>query len=273
MDASQLIAVVEQTAPSATALERIATAVRVGDQASNAADDTVRHFVEAARRAGHSWSEIGAQLGVSRQAARQRFVDAEAMFAQPPELERRPRLQSCIAAAAHEAESDGSPETGSQHLLLGLFAEGYAANLLDRFGVTLERARAEVQLLFPGPAASDPDDPLTAATRFALECGHDYVGTEHLLFVLALDPGSRANRVLEHLGVAAAIRQECKRCFEPGRGTHWKRRRPRSGQCRCSFCGRRQDQACLVAGPGVWICQRCVGLATDILRTESAAAP
>jgi len=271
MEATQLIALVEDAAPTATALERIATAVRLGDATSNAADDAVRHFVDAARRAGHSWTEIGDQLGVSKQAARKRFAEAEMVVGDVRDLEIRPRLRSCLDAARREAEADGTTEPGSQHLLLGLFAEGYAANVLDRLGVDHERARAEVRLLFPGPAAPDPDECLAAATTFARECGHDYVGTEHLLFVLANDLGSRADRVLENLGVAAAIRREL-RCFERARVLRWKRRRPRPGQCNCSFCGRRQDQVRLVAGPGVWICQRCVGLAADILKTESDAA-
>lgn len=269
MDAPQLIALVEQTAPTATTLERIAIAIQIGDEANDAADDTVRHFVDVARRAGHSWSEIGGQLGVSKQAARKRFAEAE-MVLDDPELAPRPWLLSCLAAARLEAESDGAPVPGSQHLLLGLLSEGYAANLLDRLGVTRERARTEVRLLFPDPTAPDPDNPVAAATRFAHECGHDYVGTEHLLFVLANDLGSRANRVLEHLGVGSAVRREL-RCFEQTRGSRWKRRRPRAGQCRCTFCGRRQDQVRLVAGPGVWICQRCIDLAADTLRTKSVA--
>lgn len=265
MDTSQLIAMVEHIDPNATVLERIATAVRVGDEASNAADDTVRHFVDSARRAGHSWTEIGGQLGVSKQAARKRFAEVEGGLEEVREIELRPRLRSCLAAARREAELDGTMEAGSQHLLVGLFAEGYAANLLDRLGVTHERARAEVRLLFPGPSAPDAEDCLAAATRFARECGHDAVGTEHLLFALANDLGSRANRVLEHLGVGTAVRREL-RCFEPARRLRWTRRRPRAGQCSCSFCGRRQDQVRLVAGPGVWICQRCVSLAADVLR-------
>ncbi len=150
-----------------------------------------------------------ASSGVSKQAARKRFAEAEMVIADLPDLPLRPRLVACLDAARREAVADGSTQPGSQHLLLGLFAEGYAANLLDGLGVTLERARAEVRLLFPGPMEPDPDAPLAAATRFARECGHDDVGTEHLLFVLANDLGCRANRVLEHLGVGAAVRRSC----------------------------------------------------------------
>lgn len=269
MDEAQLIGLVEDAAPDGTALDRVAAAVRLGDDVSDAADASVRHFVDAARRAGHSWTEIGARMGVSKQAARKRFPDVEPVLEDLPELEVRPRLAACLDVARREAEADGAAEPGSQHLLLGLLAEGYAANLLDRLGVTHERARAEVRRLFPSPSEPDPDKCLAAAARFARECDHGFLGTEHVLFVLAHDRASRGNRVLERLGVAAAIRREM-RCFERPRARPWPRRRPRPGQCSCSFCGHRQDRARLVAGPGVWICRHCVGLAADTLRTRSA---
>lgn len=273
VEMQQLIELVERAAPMATALERIETAIRIGAATSDAADDTVRHFVDEARREGHSWSEIGGRLGVSRQAARKRFAETGMVLDGVPDLPLRPRLLACLDVAGQEAESDGSPEPGSQHMLVGLLSEGYAANLMDRLGVTRERAKAEARRLFPAPTAPDHDDFLAAAARFARECGGDYVGTEHVLFVFAHDPGSRANRILEHLGVAAAVRREL-RCFEPPHRSRWRRQRPRVGKfgtCCCSFCGRRQDEVQLVAGPGVWICRRCIDIAVDVLRTGSAS--
>lgn len=268
MEASELIALVERVAPAATALERITTAVEVGDEAGRAADDAVRHFVDVARRGGHSWSEIGAKLGVSKQAARKRFAAA---VISPVEyvgdLELRPRLRACLDAAHREAEADGAAEPGGQHLLLGLFTEGYAANLLDKLGLTVERARAEVRRLFPAPVPPDPDDPLASATAAAHRRGDCYVGTEHVLFVLVHDGGSRAYRVLSHLGMIAAIKKEL-HCFEPRRESRWKPRRQRAGRCRCSFCGRASDAARLVAGPGVWICRQCIDHAADVLGSE-----
>ncbi len=41
------------------------------------------------------------------------------------------------------------------------------------------------------------------------------------------------------------------------------------GDMRCSFCGKRKDQAKkLIAGPGVYICDECVDLCDDILLRE-----
>ena len=36
----------------------------------------------------------------------------------------------------------------------------------------------------------------------------------------------------------------------------------------CSFCGRREDQVRLIAGPGVNICSDCVSACSDLLREE-----
>ncbi len=41
------------------------------------------------------------------------------------------------------------------------------------------------------------------------------------------------------------------------------------GQLKCSFCGKSQDQVRkLVAGPGVYICDECIELCTEIVEEE-----
>lgn len=49
--------------------------VRRAAAAEEEVDALLRHAVGAARSAGHSWAVIGAELGMSRQAAQQRFGD------------------------------------------------------------------------------------------------------------------------------------------------------------------------------------------------------
>jgi len=99
----------------------------------------------------------------------------------------------------------------------------------------------------------------------------EVVGTEHLLAVLALDPGSRARRILNDLGVdVAAIKGELN-CYVT---LNARRRRRRGGKVRsdsaCSFCGRPASEAGqLVAGPGVWICASCVNIAVDVMDSSA----
>ena len=65
---------VEARTHSADELDRLYAAVGVADDVRDLADELIDRFVAAARDAGRSWSEIGAVLGVTKQAAQQRFV-------------------------------------------------------------------------------------------------------------------------------------------------------------------------------------------------------
>jgi ClpX C4-type zinc finger/Clp amino terminal domain, pathogenicity island component len=169
--------------------------------------------------------------------------------------------------------------------LTGLLAEGLAAAILEKLGVTGEAIRDSSHRLFGSPLpVIDQVPPMSAEAKCAIDAaGHiarnnapgsdsgEVVGTEHLLGVLALDPGSRARRVLNDLDVdVAAIERElnCYVTLNP------RRRRRRDGKVRsdsaCSFCGRPASEAGqLVAGPGVWICASCVSLAVDVIKASA----
>jgi hypothetical protein len=98
----------------------------------------------------------------------------------------------------------------------------------------------------------------------------DYVGPEHLLGALALDPGSRARRVLGHLGASIpVIKRELECYLSPERQRRRRHRKRAAGQC--SFCGRAAASGTgMVAGPGVWICAGCVNLAGEILAGQAS---
>src|SRR5919106_1977578 len=55
-------------------LEQLTSAVVAADHLGEVADHLVGHFVDQARRSGASWTEIGRSMGVTKQAARKRFV-------------------------------------------------------------------------------------------------------------------------------------------------------------------------------------------------------
>jgi hypothetical protein len=98
----------------------------------------------------------------------------------------------------------------TQHLLVGLMAEGVAAAILENLDVSAEADRGSSQRLFgPSPApAADEISPMSTEAKCAVDAAAlkaatgdssssaPEVCTEHLLAVLALDPGSRARRVL-----------------------------------------------------------------------------
>jgi ClpX C4-type zinc finger/Clp amino terminal domain, pathogenicity island component len=270
VDVGALAALVRQRAPGVP-LDQVEAALALGAELASGADELISQFVTGAREAGCTWTEIGERMGVSKQAARQRYVP---VTPRPAGLARKPRLEACLAAAGREAAADGAAETCTQHLLLGLFEEGVAAAVLERLGVRAAAARAAARELFPSgsepsaqlpPQSAEARDAIAGADTLARRAGCGYVGTEHLLGALALDPGSRARRVLDLLGVSIpAVKRELECYISPARRR--RRARGKASGVACSFCGKpRSDALPLVAGPGVYICAECIGLCTEIL--------
>jgi ATP-dependent Clp protease ATP-binding subunit ClpA len=280
-DPRALIELVQERADSTDPLLLLQIAVTVAGEAGEAADGLVEHYVAAARSSALSWTAIGERLGVSKQAARQRFahrLEASDLNGESgPALAIAPRLTACLQAAQAAADAEDSVP-GTQHLLLGLLHAGYAATVLDRLGVTRDKVRDTAARLFePALVTGTEGDQqqvagdgeahaaVNSARRLAAERGHNEVRTEHLLFVIALDPGSAARRVLNDLGVEVAEIKKILAELIPSRPP----RRRRLGKGRtgrtCSFCGCTDPDRAMVAGPGVWICGECVQLSADIL--------
>jgi ATP-dependent Clp protease ATP-binding subunit ClpA len=283
----QLVARVIDTAGSDDPLTRLDAAVVVAAEAAGAGDRLLDHFVAQARQAERSWTDIGSRLGVSKQAARQRFAERTEPLALPTAAaEMGSRLRACLERAGAMAQADGATEIGTHHLLAGLLAEGVAAAILERLGVSADAILRAGHRLFgpPGPAreevpplsveaAEAQDSAARLAATGSPDSSSPEVRTEHLLFVLALDAGSRSRRVLNELGTDIAFIKRELDCYVTGkprrRGARWKR--PAVVGRSCSFCGRSEKIAGrLVAGPGVHICGGCVALAADILRSEAA---
>ena len=281
---AHLVAKVHHRAGTDDPAGMLDAAAAISAECSADADRLLDHFVGHARRAGMSWTDIGGRLGVSKQAARQRFADTPAPGVPPFAAGTAPRLQACLNQAGQEARTAGAPEIGTQHLLTGLLAEGVAAAILERLGVHAEELRAASHRLFGPPTAVDRRaiPPMSTEATCALDAAaHNAmvnsggaavpeVRTEHLLGVLALDPGSRARRVLNELQVdIAAVKRElqCYITVNPSRPARWWKRRPATPQS-CSFCGRNGEPGHLVNGPGVAICRSCIALAADILATR-----
>ena len=206
----ELIETVRADAPGDTPLEQLTQASQTASELEEVTDALLGHFVDRCRRQGHSWSEISAALGVTKQAAHKRFTPPPG----PPTFERfTPRARQAIQDAAAQARRLGSPQVKSQHLLLGLFdqPEGVAARILCDAGVTAEAVLAHLGASPDGQAGGAPSDtpvPFAGDAREvlrrsaveAVQLGHNYIGTEHLLLAVFTDPPTAASSALEALG-------------------------------------------------------------------------
>jgi len=101
---------------------------------------------------------------------------------------------------------------GTEHLLLGLLAEGegIAAKVLSSWGIDLGYVRAKVEeLIGRGGGIYLPEMTLTPRAKRALELayeesklmGQNYIGTEHILLGLIREGEGVAAKILESLGV------------------------------------------------------------------------
>lgn len=218
MTLDDLITQTRAQAHSIEPLELLASASRRQQELADLGEQLLDHFVQEARTAGCSWSQIGAALGVSKQAAQQRHSAVRLLLSKwTGDAESRsgmtferftPRARRAIVLAQEEARLLCHQYVGTEHLLLGLLAEGkgIAAQALQRAGMTLDSARAEVaEITDRGAKAPSGHMPFTLGARKvlklalweALELGHNYIGTEHLLLgVLKEGKGIGAQVVL-----------------------------------------------------------------------------
>jgi ATP-dependent Clp protease ATP-binding subunit ClpC len=115
-----------------------------------------------------------------------------------------------LVLAQDEARDLTSSFIGTEHLLLGLVREreGIAAKVLDTLGVTYEEVREKVELPFDtkkNPSSGSPPftprvkKVLEFSLREALQLGHSYIGTEHLLLALVREGNGVAAMILDDL--------------------------------------------------------------------------
>jgi ATP-dependent Clp protease ATP-binding subunit ClpC len=109
---------------------------------------------------------------------------------------------------------------GTEHILLGLIheGEGLAAKALESLGISLEAVREEVEKTIgpagTAPTSSPPFTPrakkvLELSLREALQLGHNYIGTEHMLLGLVREGEGVAAQVLVSLGAdLSRVRQQ-----------------------------------------------------------------
>ncbi|HEX3623528.1 MAG TPA: ATP-dependent Clp protease ATP-binding subunit [Acidimicrobiales bacterium] len=109
---------------------------------------------------------------------------------------------------------------GTEHILLGLIheGEGVAAKALEQLGISLEAVRTQVEEIIgqggSSPSGHIPFTPrakkvLELSLREALQLGHNYIGTEHILLGLIREGEGVAAQVLVKLGAdLSRVRQQ-----------------------------------------------------------------
>lgn len=207
-----------------SALERLRGAVGISEELAALGDAVVDHFVEEARHDGHSWSEIGEVLGMTKQAAQQRhrlrwFDRFTRVRRAPSWVGLTDRARHAIDLAQEEARRLDHNYVGTEHLLLGLLGvpDGVAAKALLKLGVNAAAVRHKVEeFVGRGAKPARGNAPFTPRAKKSLESarseaqglGHNYVGTEHILLGLATVDDGLAARFLTEMGVShEALRQ------------------------------------------------------------------
>jgi ATP-dependent Clp protease ATP-binding subunit ClpC len=139
------------------------------------------------------------------------------------------RARKVVVLAQEEARHFNHNYIGTEHLLLGLLREdeGVAAQALSSLNVTLDEVREQVESIVgygeEGTGAQAPFTPrskkvLELALREALQLGHNYIGTEHILLGLVRESEGVAARVLSNLDVDPdKVRREVVRRLGGGR--------------------------------------------------------
>ena len=121
------------------------------------------------------------------------------------------RARRVVVLAQEEARMLNHNYIGTEHILLGLIheGEGVAAKALESLGISLEAVRQQVEEIIgqgqQAPSGHIPFTPrakkvLELSLREALQLGHNYIGTEHILLGLIREGEGVAAQVLVKLG-------------------------------------------------------------------------
>jgi ClpA/ClpB-like protein len=201
-----LIAHVHSVRPDGDPLDHLSIAAVVSAELDNQADALLGHFVDRARRAGVSWTQIGANMGVSKQAVRKRFVPRWDGSDPIPEGQLYSRCtlraRNVLLVAGDVSERAGRDHVELSHLVAGLLSEpqGLAAMIIRQAGVGDEQVcaalgiaaddirprtssdpRADVATLYQLQLGSAAQRALRNTADAARRLGHNFIGTEHIL--------------------------------------------------------------------------------------------
>src|SRR3977135_2956582 len=140
------------------------------------------------------------------------------------------RARRVVGLAQEEASMLNHKYIATEHILLGLIheGEGVAAKALESLGISLEGVRQQVEEIIgqgqQAPSGHIPFTPrakkvLELSLREALQLGHNYIGTEHILLGLIREGEGVAAQVLVKLGADLnRVRQQVMQLVSGGQG-------------------------------------------------------
>ena len=146
-----------------------------------------------------------------------------------------------MVLAQEEARMLNHNYIGTEHILLGLISEGegVAAKALESLGIALEGVRQQVEEIIgqgqQAPSGHIPFTPrakkvLELSLREALQLGHNYIGTEHILLGLIREGEGVAAQVLVKLGADLnRVRQQVLQLLSGYQGSGYQGREPAEG--------------------------------------------
>ena len=193
------------------------------------------------------------------------------------------KARRIVVGAQEEARVLNHHSIGSEHILLAITTapDSFAAKVLTGLDVDLQAARARVLTQEPrGAESATSHMPFTASAkktlelslREALQLGHNYIGSEHILLGMIREGSGLGARILDELGVELArARQKVVEMLSSYGGERPPSRPPRplevvpqmppagGSSPACSFCGRDLwDTGRYVTGASAVICDVCV---------------
>lgn len=217
VDLDSLIAHVDR--PDLEPLQLVTEAMIVSERIGDLGDELVDHYVQRARDAGASWAAIGANLGVSKQAAQKRFRGKRSRFTFSKgglftRFDESGRF--VVRSAVSHAHRLHSTEINTLHLIMGLTdpeSDKAAAAISALAGSTAEVTETAGAGLVGTtgsprnkhlPFSDENKKVLELSLREAIRAGSRGIGSEHVLLGLLRTTESRGSEVLDQFGVTRA---------------------------------------------------------------------
>ncbi len=177
-----LIAYVKTLHPEGGPLENVSDAFAVSEQLDEQSDALLGYFVDQARRSGLSWSQIGAAMGVSKQAAQKRFV---------------PGQESILLREIGASQTGRKPFSRFTDRAIRVL---FAADRLAADGTAADGTAAHSTAAHSTAADSSAADGSTS-TGQAQSAAHSPIGAAHLAAAFLSEPEGLAAKAIGKAGL------------------------------------------------------------------------